>query len=478
MRPALLILMMDFLVASLLLYVTDSGSAHKKMMTIPAQVAMSVEKDSVWGAITEMEKEWDAEADNYYTDLLMADTDEKNKSIRNENDQLKDSIQKHQNDLETAEKEAQTFKRSLADKSDQIESMHSEIVENKKSIEKNKEKISEKEHFINSMQDQFTKQLSDAEKELMEQKQKAAEAESAMSSAEQAANSLLQKKTAELANKHEQLAVKEKELMEQKQKAAEAESDRNSAEQDLYVAKKLSAELENQVSALLAQSKGLFSKANQSRVEIIVNLKSKGTILGHNEKDITTYPINVSVEGEIFAISHASSLGLNWDKISAKLENIKCTIKLTPISSSNVIDAQSLNSSCKIILTKNAGGGTTLSLYKSLAEIRDSAMGNLHIFKHSLKTSDLKVDPGATFNYSQKTIDFNKEITDYASFHKPETGDFVVTGDGYLVGVMKDWKTCMLLTLEDISQGGTKISYSSPESFLSSVSSYKSSCSK
>ncbi len=239
--------------------------------------------------------------------------------------------------------------------------------------------------------------------------------------------------------------------------------------------------IDNQASATLAQKKGIFATVNEARLEINGLLTSKALFSGFNENKILTYPINVRANGQVYAVSHASSIGLEWNKISDKLQTESYSIRMTPTKSNALNDIQSGSSTlCKIILIPHNGEGVSyLSLYQSLDEIRARAMESLHIFKHSMKTSKINVETGIlTLNEANKTLEFSRaKLEKWISSNIPEPGDFVVSENAYLVGVMKDWKTCILVTEGDISETGQKISLSTRQSFLDSVNSYRNNCS-
>ena len=199
---------------------------------------------------------------------------------------------------------------------------------------------------------------------------------------------------------------------------------------------------------------------------------------GYNTLEIKTYPVMVRADGQVYAVSHAASIGIDWNKISDRIESVSYAMRTTDTSSSSLNDMYALPSNCKILILPNPEEGTSLNLYRSVSEIRERALGNLHIFRNSMRSSDIKIETGTTLNDSQKVLEFDRTLLGrlLSNSKNPEPGDFVVSSDGHLVGVMKDWKTCTIIVEDDLSSRGLHIDFSSLRSFMENVRAYKSNC--
>ena len=685
MRPALLIVMMDFMVASLLLYVTEPGMPKNGMGSMPVAEVVSSPAESLWASVSEMERGRDAEMETYYKALLTASNEDEITSLMEKNRGLESSLQSQERRAEEATKEAQAERQRIAEASAKVEGLisekselHRRLGEKEEDIERYKENLGEKDRVIASMQrlnektvedalnarqevktkrkelEEKTEQLLDAKKTLTEQiqkteveRQKAERLEEGLDEQKKIKDelvaSLLQKKqalsaseaeagetrerlkerAAELEALNARLAHAEKEISEQEKRVMEARQARKLAEHDLDVEKVRRSELQekigdvvvqlakdeternqvtlkkldnienNQASTLaalkgmetkidqmpemfreglrefieenrkvlekndlltmeiqnlvaavdpqaarqmmteiqalqetsrrieehlagikigtstegmeqnmkalkdlskkqrelqegidnraataLARSKGIFAQVNDARLQIDGSLKAKGVLWGYNTREIKTYPVMVRAHGQVYAVSHAASIGIDWNKISDRIETVSYAMRTSDTSSSSLDDMYALPSNCKILILSNPGEGTSLDLYRSVSEIRERALGNLHIFRNSMRSSDIKIETGTTLNDSQKVLEFDRTLLGrlLSNSKNPEPGDFVVSSDGHLVGVMKDWKTCALIIEDDLSLSGLHIDFSSLRSFMENVRAYKSNC--
>lgn len=672
MRPALLIVMMDFLVASLLLYVTEPGMPKMPVTAVPATEAVSNPGESLWASVSQLERERDAEMESLYKGLLTQSNEEDLRAMREENLRLAKLMEKSQQAVEKAGMETQAERERLSEASRRIEDLAADgealrksLGEKEDDIRRQQGEIMEKEQVVASITDQKekaeeealsvrqalkktsedlegkTQQLAKTESTLSEVNQRA---EEASKEAEQSTKDVqrLEKDLAEEKKTNDELRAnlkqgdedrirlenekqeKEKELMEEREARKRAEKDlevekkerREVAEKtrdlvarhreedatrhqetmkrmddleksqtstftalkevdgkidqmpemfreglrqmvqenqkilagndllkgeirdlvaavDPEAARKMTEELqslkatnqkiqehlatiqrsssaENMEKAMKAledlskkqrdqqaaidglaagaiakgggafgtsDKKGIFSLVNDARLQIDGSLKSKGVLWGHNSREITTYPIAVKANGQVYALSHAAAIGLDWDKISDRLEAVAFSLRTTPTTSGGLGDMYAMTTNCKV-LALPVEGIAQLDLYRSISEIQDRALGNLHIFRNSMRSSNIKIEAGATVKESQNAIEFDRTILDrlFASSRNPEPGDFVVSGDGHLVGVMTDWRTCTLILEQDLSSQGSHIQFTSIESYLQSVQAYKSIC--
>lgn len=241
--------------------------------------------------------------------------------------------------------------------------------------------------------------------------------------------------------------------------------------------REIQTNVDAQAATALARSRGIFAMVNEARVQIDGMLRAKGTLWGYNTKEIRTYPVSVKAGGRAYFLAHAETLGLSWGKISDRLDTATYALRTGPTVSGALDNLRALASPCKILAAPDAGTPSPLGLYPSLAALRERALGNLHIFKNAVRMSDIKVESGASLDEAKRTITLDRGFFDrISSSSNPEAGDFVVSAEGFLVGVMEDWKTCLILLEDDLSSLGTAIASGSPASFVRSVSAYRQSC--
>ena len=274
MRPALLIVMMDFMVASLLLYVTAPGMPKKGMGSMPVAEVVSTPAESLWASVSEMERERDTEMETYYKALLTASNEDEITSLREKNRRLTSSLQSRGRHLEEAAKEAQAERQRIAEASAKIEGLIAEkselyrhLDEKEEDIERHKENLDEKDRVIASMQRLGEKTMEDALNARQE----------------------VTTKQKELEEKTEQLLDAKRTLTEQIQKTEAERQKTERLEQDLDEQKKIGNEL---VVSLLQRKQALSASEAEARKtrehlkEKAAELEALNARLAYAEKEI------------------------------------------------------------------------------------------------------------------------------------------------------------------------------------------------
>ncbi len=511
MRPALLILIMDFLVTSLFLYISDTPRKNSYL----AHGAIAGVSESLWSTIDEFDKEQNMIADNYYSQYAMANKNiqvialqDQNREIKEERDKaLQEKILTAQ-DLEATSQELSKANHTIEEARNNILRLEESNQKQAQSISllasstermsRNFEKISEDISQMKSDQKEENKTVASLSEKIDDLPRKIQddvrnvvnESQRRMDMTAILGNALVENRfiikqddVKEISIHLEQLKFINGELLSLLKKLQE--------EKDPEKSKKLLSGIEEKNAEILrkqnlVESKGFKAmndissapgRINDARIEIDASLADKGWIR-NSKADLESYPLVISVGEKLFAVVHGASIGFKWSNVTSdNLQKSDYIIRLLGNSpkSMQLLHAQVISSHCELLVIPIHETIPSLKVYDSLASMQRALPSEIYIFKHKARVAYKKLDNQveATVNNKSTTLDLNYTLWD---FNTPEAGDYLITANGVLLGVMKNSKTCMLITAENFQNLEKEIDFSSTKSFLETVKAYKESC--
>jgi myosin heavy subunit len=512
MRPALLIIIMDFLLSSLLLFVGGSGGDSIKnsggyyTMTPP---------EREWPSVNWQPKEFSlAAAEEYYTSSVLNEAlqnlqkeqmqRDTKKDLDNKIQQLQKEVEERQWNLELEKNKNKNLNDSLAAKDKDIEKFKSrqdEILaelEGKKTENKNlqddlrdldnlgerlsaelhqhttrlEEKITKEAHLtrqdiqnLHNHVDEFRKK-SNADEE--KNKKFQANLEAILNTLPESAHLLEQLQTS--VSKLEQLYSKRERQLAELQESAKSNS--NNTEEIKQKIDNLSnilsqineitdsqRNIDNKAAEEKAKTNPQFAGVYDTRVKINNSYKVEEWF-GWKEtaKKSSTWGVlvNAGSSGQ-YLLSTMKNIGLQRDEIkhltSFTLFYAKGGENSISAEYDNLSTVQGQYNIAATSLKQNFS--SALKLYSDVKKIVSdfsTITSDCFIYSHSSLLSFSKLD---TSKYQIEFTDNSSQVTikdkSFLSKDKIESGDFLITKDGYLVGVMLSDTECHLITSADFA---------------------------
>jgi len=237
-------------------------------------------------------------------------------------------------------------------------------------------------------------------------------------------------------------------------------------------------ELAKKVEAIQARKPGPFNAVKSARLELqIAMAKRDYRDAPVSRYRATAFPFAVKVDSNrVLIVMHGQALGLNWWALSpayaggemVELKHVARREGPPPWSATLDGNVSRLKADGRIVALEVAGD-FGMELAGSDAVLK-SDLRNLHVFKSNAAGLSFEAEIAPDLTDSRYLI-VRRPLRGLAAWlenpaYRADTGDYVVTPDGKLVGIMVTREKCLLLTRENIADYSATVPLNNKSEFL------------
>jgi predicted nucleic acid-binding Zn-ribbon protein len=239
------------------------------------------------------------------------------------------------------------------------------------------------------------------------------------------------------------------------------------------------ARLAEQVEAIQARKPGPFQAVKNARLEL------RASVVKRNDYDSTTsrfsnaaYPPVFKVGDRFFIVAGYQRLGIAWaqaiDPTMSEVTELKYTVGRRGEALSSML---LLGSACALrddprvvaIELKSLMPGLSAMQLAGSNDLFHSDQARLHVFKSTEAGLSFEIDAAPDLSASSYLV-VKRPLRGVASWfenpaYRPDVGDYVVTPDGKLVGIMVSREKCFVLGKDNILACALSISLSDKRQF-------------
>ena len=226
------------------------------------------------------------------------------------------------------------------------------------------------------------------------------------------------------------------------------------------------AKLGEQIESIKARGPGPYKAVKNARLELLV------TIVRLDPRDNTTarfksavYPPVVNADGHAYIVAPAQTLGLTWWGVGgeSELTELKYIANSAPLTGS----ACALQADARVVAVPMPGvNGMELAG-------PDAVSQKLHVFKSTAAGLSFEADTAPDLSDARYLV-VKRPLRGIATWfenpaYRPDAGDYIVTADGKLVGLMVNREKCLLLTKDNLLNCSLTIPLSDKQQFQRAV---------
>lgn len=245
------------------------------------------------------------------------------------------------------------------------------------------------------------------------------------------------------------------------------------------------AQLADQVAALQARKPGPFKAVKNARLELHIAIAKRrpDNSTPHRFRS-TAYPPVVQIDGRNWLVSHTHGLGLDWWQLAGaniRGEIVELRYSVTSAGSGHS-NAVALASSACVLAADARVAAVPLDDAASIAtglqlagaeSVQQGGQGRLHLFKTTSAGLSFEVETAPLLEDARFLL-VKRGMRGVAAWfenpaYRPARGDYLVTPDGKLAGIMVTNEKCLVLTRETIAACLQSIPLSDPAGFLQNV---------
>jgi len=537
MKPSILIVMLDFLVCSLLMFVVGTGGSQTQSATSPAP---GVHEEFSTGAMQVQQEEWNRvyEQQALLTQLQSETTEKEQlqarlretsatlavreatvKTLAEEKtrvEQAKAQTEKELAGVETqltrvaAEreklaKEGEAAKESLA----KVQTEQTQLLQQKAQLEQHAaqlgQTVANQQTTITTLSQEVRASQVRVETQLTEVAQGQHQMTATLTRLDDFARTLpgvLQKSVVEMRKEQEvaqqnaaALADNVKELeaalnAEERAKLMQAVSDMAKGQQGLQTQldslikngtggqvgesldtilagqdalQKQTAKLGDQIESIKARGPGPFKAVRGARLALAVKIATRDPREGTTASfKSAAYPPVVNVDGQSYVIATAQTLGLAWGA-SANLQNQFTEFKHTVTRAGETPWAAELDAPVCVLRAdarvaavelKQAGPGLSVMELAGVDAVLQTDQRKLNIFKSNAAGLSFEVEASPDLADGRYIV-VKRTLRGPATWfenpaYRADTGDYMVTTDGKLVGIMVSRERCFILNKDNV----------------------------
>jgi predicted nucleic acid-binding Zn-ribbon protein len=242
------------------------------------------------------------------------------------------------------------------------------------------------------------------------------------------------------------------------------------------------ARIGDQIEAIRAKKPGPYQAVRSARTELLVKI-SKRDSQGSQSAQFRTasYPPVVRVDGRALVVAYSSSLGFAWPPLASpfatagEVTELNYTIHragATQPAAPLTAGACVLKGDSRVAVIELSDTFAGMELADSNA-LFQSDQSKLHVFKCTAAGLSFEVDVAPDLADARYLI-IKRPLRGVAAWfenpaYRAQAGDYVVTSDGKLAGLMVDRERCFLLTREAIDNCATTIPLGDRQEFPRAV---------
>lgn len=242
------------------------------------------------------------------------------------------------------------------------------------------------------------------------------------------------------------------------------------------------AKLGEQIESIKARGPGPFKAVKESRLELLVSLAKVDSREGTTYRfKRTAFPPVVNVNGHSFIIANAQTLGLTWGGSGDDFTEVKYMAQRTTEPAwSNALTASAcvLQADPHVVaieVTQSAPGLKTMELAGPDAVLQ-ADQRKLQVFKSTAAGLSFEAETSPDLSDPRYQV-VKRQFRGIVAWlenpaNRADVGDYVVTADGKLVGIMVTREKCFVLSKENIANCAVTLPLADRQQFQRAVRSY------
>jgi predicted nucleic acid-binding Zn-ribbon protein len=246
------------------------------------------------------------------------------------------------------------------------------------------------------------------------------------------------------------------------------------------------AKLGTQIESIKARGPGPYKAVKGARLGLQVAIaetdSSKDYPISHFRS--TAYPPAVNVGGRSFVVANGQTLGFTWWALDSDSEitQLKYTVNRvgdTPWSGALTGPACALRADPHVVaveMSQPPPGASTMELAGPDAIVQND-QHRLYVFKSTAAGLSFEIDTAPDLADARYLVVKRAMRGVAAWFENPayraDTGDYVVTSDGKLVGIMVSRERCFILTKDNLTNCALSVPLTDGRQFLRAVSQFR-----
>ncbi len=237
------------------------------------------------------------------------------------------------------------------------------------------------------------------------------------------------------------------------------------------------AKLGDQIESIKARGPGPFKAVKGARLELLVALGKQDSPESPTYRfKSTAYPPVVNVGGRSFIVANAQTFGFGWWALSdiGAVTQVKYTVDKagdTPWTGTLTTPACALRADPHIVAAElgDAVPGLSAMELAGPEAVLQTDQRKLQVFKSSAAGLSFEIDTSPDLADPRYLI-VKRPLRGVASWfenpaYRADTGDYVVTSDGKLVGVMVGRERCFIVTKDNLLDCAATIPLADPLQF-------------
>jgi hypothetical protein len=232
------------------------------------------------------------------------------------------------------------------------------------------------------------------------------------------------------------------------------------------------AKLGEQIESIKARGPGPYKAVRAARVELEVAITRRDQNQNVSHFRALAYPTVINVDGRPFIVANYRTLGLAWWGLSGgEITDIKVTVGMLPTATE--VCALRADPHVVAIPLQSEPMGMELSGPEAVLQ---TDQRKLNIFKSTAAGLSFEVDVAADLSDPRYLV-VRRSLRGVAAWlenpaYRPDTGDYMVTADGKLVGIMVSRERCLILSKETLLDCAATLPLADPGEFQRAAAQY------
>jgi predicted nuclease with TOPRIM domain len=259
----------------------------------------------------------------------------------------------------------------------------------------------------------------------------------------------------------------------------------NTIESGQEALRQQTAKLGDQIESIKARGPGPFKAVKGARLELLVAIAKRDSAESPTSRfKSAAYPPVVNVGGHSFVIANYQTFGFGWWALSAigEITQLKYTVDKageTPWTGALSAPACALRADPHVVAVELSGavpGLATMELAGPEAVLQTDQR-KLQVFKSTAAGLSFEADTSPDLADPRYLV-VKRPLRGVASWfenpaYRADTGDYVVTSDGKLVGIMVGRERCFVLTKDNLVNCAATIPLADARQFQPAVEIYR-----
>ena len=248
--------------------------------------------------------------------------------------------------------------------------------------------------------------------------------------------------------------------------------------------RKQTAKLGDQIESIKARGPGPFKAVKGARLELLTTIAKRDPRDGTSSRfKSAAYPPVVNVDGHSYIVANYQTMGFAWWAIGSDSEftELKYTVDRAgdpPWSGTLTTSACVLRGDPHVVaveLDRPRPGLTTMELAGPDAVLQ-ADQRKLHVFKSTAAGLSFEADTSPDLSDARYLV-VKRQFRGVVGWlenpaNRADVGDYVVTADGKLVGIMVSREKCFVLSKDNLANCAVSIPLANKQQFSAAVQQY------